>query len=259
MAKLFVLSGPDVGRSFELGDRVELGRSPECEVRLNHRSVSRRHARIERDGDGWAIVDLDSRNGVKVAGEPVRSATLSDHDEILLGELALRFRMEEDAAVAAAPAPAPESPVEPPVESPVAPPNPAPTAPPREPAPAPGGETGADAGGFELEEEIDLTAPTGPGAPAARPRRRIVLEEPPEPEDAGEDLEEDEADELSERERVRAQILAQGAQSRSGWLNADLSQSPVWVRWGVYLLVLAFLAGAAWGAFRGVEFLRGSL
>ena len=75
MAKLFVLSGSDVGRSFDRPDRAELGRSPECEVRLNDRSVSRRHARIERDGDEWVIVDLDSRNGMKVGGMAVKRST----------------------------------------------------------------------------------------------------------------------------------------------------------------------------------------
>ena len=55
MPRLFVLSGPETGATHDLAGRVVLGRGPNCDVRLRHPSVSRRHASLapaER-GDAW--------------------------------------------------------------------------------------------------------------------------------------------------------------------------------------------------------------
>ena len=43
---------------------VVLGRESSCEVSLHERSVSRRHARIFREGGSWHVEDLDSRNPI---------------------------------------------------------------------------------------------------------------------------------------------------------------------------------------------------
>jgi adenylate cyclase len=77
---------PADDRVFELGDRtVTLGRAPDCDLVLNQESVSRAHARFKRDGDGWAIVDLDSKNGVKVNTFRVTEQKLRDGDRVDLG------------------------------------------------------------------------------------------------------------------------------------------------------------------------------
>lgn len=52
-------------------DRLVLGRAPDCDVVLNGNGVSRQHAEIERQGDGWVVRDLGSRNGVLVQGEKI--------------------------------------------------------------------------------------------------------------------------------------------------------------------------------------------
>ena len=46
MPQIFVLSGPDVGRSFEVRSGDTIGRSPDCIVTLKDPSVSRNHARL---------------------------------------------------------------------------------------------------------------------------------------------------------------------------------------------------------------------
>ena len=70
MIELFALTGADVGRSFQVDAGARLGRGEQCEVNLRDRSVSRTHARLERDAYGcWWIVDAGSRNGVFVAGD----------------------------------------------------------------------------------------------------------------------------------------------------------------------------------------------
>ena len=103
---LTVLAGPDVGRSFELKTGALLGRSPDCDLRLRDRSVSRRHARVEHEGGRWFLVDLGSRNGLRVEGRRVERCELSDFCEVVLGELPLRFRADPEPATPPPAAPA---------------------------------------------------------------------------------------------------------------------------------------------------------
>ncbi len=92
MPQLFVLSGPDIGRSFTVKHGDTLGRSPECIVTLKHASLSRNHAHFECVDERWYIVDDGSRNGVTFAKQRTPRAELRDMDEFQLGELHLRFR-----------------------------------------------------------------------------------------------------------------------------------------------------------------------
>ena len=87
------LEAPD-GRRLDLegSEPFLLGRGEGCHWRERDRSVSRRHARIERVGGGFAIEDLGSLNGVRVNGQRVPRTLLADGDEITLGEVRLRFR-----------------------------------------------------------------------------------------------------------------------------------------------------------------------
>ncbi len=61
------------------GPRVVIGRAPECDLVIEHKALSRKHAVLHR-GKTLAIQDLDSTNGVRLArgiirgGEPVALA-----------------------------------------------------------------------------------------------------------------------------------------------------------------------------------------
>ena len=101
MPKLYVLSGPDLGRTFEVADGAKVGRGVDCAVHLRDVSVSREHARLVRGDDGWRIEDTGSRNGVSVGGRKVPSAVLRDGDEFQVGEILLRFRADLVAVPAA--------------------------------------------------------------------------------------------------------------------------------------------------------------
>lgn len=71
---------------------VTIGRHPDCDVVLNDHEVSRQHAEVRRDDDGFVIVDLGSLNGTKVNGAGVKgSRTLHDGDSIVIGAHTLRF------------------------------------------------------------------------------------------------------------------------------------------------------------------------
>ena len=66
-----------------------LGRSRECDIVLDDRSVSRRHAELVRHGDGFLLRDLDSTNGSAVNGKRIRESPVLPGDDITLGTVAL--------------------------------------------------------------------------------------------------------------------------------------------------------------------------
>jgi transcriptional regulator with GAF, ATPase, and Fis domain len=68
------------------GERV-LGRDAACAVQLDGHDVSRRHAALYRSGPGApaTIVDLESRNGVRINGRPISLARLSAQDVVRIG------------------------------------------------------------------------------------------------------------------------------------------------------------------------------
>jgi pSer/pThr/pTyr-binding forkhead associated (FHA) protein len=68
-----------------------IGRDSECGIVLDSREVSRRHARVVADANGYTIVD-DSTNGVFVNGERAeRSQTLAEGDVLRVGDVIFRF------------------------------------------------------------------------------------------------------------------------------------------------------------------------
>ncbi len=69
------------------GDRVVVGRSRECDVRVDDNNVSRRHAELSRSEDSeWSVVDLGSTNGTEVNGRRItRRTPLRDGDRIAIG------------------------------------------------------------------------------------------------------------------------------------------------------------------------------
>ena len=87
---LVVEEGVTVGASMRLGSTpVLIGRDPEAQFRMDpnlDRLVSARHARLDREGDGWVLTDLGSRNGTFVNGARVEGACrLRPGDRVQLG------------------------------------------------------------------------------------------------------------------------------------------------------------------------------
>ncbi len=84
--------GPNLGRRFALsGEEHVAGRLDELDISLQEEAVSRRHARLYRDGDAWALEDLGSTNGCFVNDARVTRARLGDGDMIRLGTAILKF------------------------------------------------------------------------------------------------------------------------------------------------------------------------
>lgn len=82
---LIAYEGDQEGQRWTL-DQIPavIGRSSECDIVLPKRQISRRHARIEQDDDGYLLRDLGSKNGTYVNGDRVRGEPyrLQDGDEI---------------------------------------------------------------------------------------------------------------------------------------------------------------------------------
>lgn len=69
MYKLYILNGPDKGKSFDLTeDLIYVGRSTDNQVQIQDKTVSRRHLRIKREGGKYFITDLRSHNGTLFEG-----------------------------------------------------------------------------------------------------------------------------------------------------------------------------------------------
>src|SRR5438270_10844105 len=69
-----------------------IGRHPECDVRIDLSTISRRHCCVALAYDRVMIRDLGSRNGLRVNGRLVDEAQLRPGDEVAIG--ALLYRME---------------------------------------------------------------------------------------------------------------------------------------------------------------------
>ena len=64
---LVAISGQSAGSRWELLESVvSIGRDSACQIRLADTSVSRRHAQIVRQGDGYYVSDIESINGTRV-------------------------------------------------------------------------------------------------------------------------------------------------------------------------------------------------
>lgn len=91
-ARLVMLGPPNPGREFSLEEgELVIGRTDENAIVVNHRSISRSHAKIVVSETGCRLVDLDSANGVRVNGTDFSDVELNSGDLVELGTVRLRF------------------------------------------------------------------------------------------------------------------------------------------------------------------------
>ena len=58
--------------------------------------VSRQHARLVRNGEGWTLEDLGSNNGTYINGVRLQSATVLRHDdEIMIANNKIRVEAQD--------------------------------------------------------------------------------------------------------------------------------------------------------------------
>lgn len=82
------------GTRIEVTDQpVGIGRAADSEIVLSDPNVSRYHAEVRRDGEGFVAVDLESLNGTRVNGAGIKQHRLADGDTITVGTTAMRFEL----------------------------------------------------------------------------------------------------------------------------------------------------------------------
>ncbi|MEM7141409.1 MAG: DUF3662 and FHA domain-containing protein [Actinomycetota bacterium] len=81
------------GQQVVLGEfTVTMGRLSECTISFDDPNISREHAAIRPDGDGFILTDNGSTNGTLVNGAAITAHRLTDGDRIELGATAIEFR-----------------------------------------------------------------------------------------------------------------------------------------------------------------------
>lgn len=74
-----------------------LGRADDSDLVLLDEGVSRRHARVERHGDAWLVMDVGSRNGTLLNGQPLSGVKrLKNGDLLKLGSVIVKYLSGSD-------------------------------------------------------------------------------------------------------------------------------------------------------------------
>ncbi len=97
-ACLTILTGTLSGQLFKVTKgHLNIGRSPQAELRLDDDGISRNHARIRSETNNAWIEDMESRNGTFLNGERIKQPMeLHDGDKIQVGRgTVLRFGFQD--------------------------------------------------------------------------------------------------------------------------------------------------------------------
>jgi len=91
-ACVVVIHGEGLGKRADIHSQpVVIGRSQEADLHISHKSVSRRHCEVRREGEEYLLRDLGATNPTRLNDEVVSEAVLSDGDHITIGETILKF------------------------------------------------------------------------------------------------------------------------------------------------------------------------
>jgi len=86
-------TGPEIVHV--LGRKTSIGRTPDNDLQLDAKFVSRHHAVILAGPLQTILEDLNSTNGVQVNGRRVTRHTLKDGDKIAIGRAHYRFAVRK--------------------------------------------------------------------------------------------------------------------------------------------------------------------
>ena len=94
-AQLIPLDG---GEPIEITkDLTLVGRKEDCDLRLDHKSVSKLHCVIVKTDGLLLLRDLGSTNGTRVNGQRVRRAALLPNDQVMIASFKFRVHLGPDA------------------------------------------------------------------------------------------------------------------------------------------------------------------
>lgn len=82
-------------------ETILMGRGEDCDFQLEHREVSRHHARLEHMGAQWLVTDLGSSNGTLLNGQPIAAhapVQFSAGQVLTIGDFTLELALGGGAA-----------------------------------------------------------------------------------------------------------------------------------------------------------------
>src|SRR5437588_557567 len=80
-------------------DLTVVGRKEDCDLRLEHKSVSKMHCVIVKTDGLLLLRDLGSTNGTRVNGQRVRRAALLPNDQLSIANYKFRVYLGPDAPI----------------------------------------------------------------------------------------------------------------------------------------------------------------
>ena len=86
------LQGPQKGELFTLQPVTTIGTDPKCNIVLNDKFMSSRHAEIKAENGMWVLRDAGSTNGTYVNNKRVDRHELVDNDFVKFGSAMLKFK-----------------------------------------------------------------------------------------------------------------------------------------------------------------------
>ena len=97
MAKLLLKFRNKVLHEIPVGEKsLEIGRTDDNDIVIKNLGVSRKHARVSKEGNGFVLEDLASRNGTILNHNIIERSALMDRDEIIIGKHTLVFCQYEN-------------------------------------------------------------------------------------------------------------------------------------------------------------------
>ncbi|HJW09475.1 MAG TPA: GGDEF domain-containing protein [Holophagaceae bacterium] len=89
---VLIYGGDELGKRYALTGETRIGRRNTHAIFLDLDDVSRDHAKVANDGNGWGISDLGSTNGTQVNGRAVvGTARLQNGDLIKVGRAIFKY------------------------------------------------------------------------------------------------------------------------------------------------------------------------
>jgi len=76
-------------------EKILVGRSHLCDIKIDQKSVSGKHFQLVLGSDGYTLEDLESTNGTYVSGDRVDKKKMKDGDTIEIGTYTLKYKVNK--------------------------------------------------------------------------------------------------------------------------------------------------------------------
>ncbi len=91
-----VTKGQNQGQVFRIRrPEVFIGRSPQNHIQINDEKISRKHVRLDFNGDRVLITDVSEENFIKINGEVLKKSELSHQSRVEIGSHELQFLLKD--------------------------------------------------------------------------------------------------------------------------------------------------------------------